>query len=690
METHWAGVINKVILAGADTGQLKGVEEELLSSSQQRRQKLDANPFLKPPSLEKQTSDLKHRVHPINLKSTDDALPLGFFSQILGGRELVPGGQPWQVSLRLGRFAFCSGSLVQEDVIITTTHCVVSLQQKLLKSLVVTEEECHLQWDGRQEQNIPVLYVIIQPTFNQLHYMVCDMALQHQVRYALSSPKLLCQQSAVPNVSLLFGESGHIQYMQALEDNYPDNSLCTWNTTVPEDKIILIHFTKLYVEYPVGCDCVPLFKQKKADQSNILLHWTVTAEEHDRAMRESTEQMGAQLGSCSRQVPVLENEIYERNYYFIYLEGSQPGYSVLALFLWEARTPVSKENEPFTLFSPKKPVVCSREKIFLDWIRLMIKGQKLGSALKNPKEMSSELSQCTDVILTNWEANIQSPGYPMRRANAASPQEKKGKVEGSSPTLVYFPGNFCDDASTYPIKSQGSAVTVTFLSRAEVAMKGSLLTYATQETVSAILCGQKMSLSMFSSSSFLTLPFKTDESVGYRGFKILLEELYQQPTQSELEGSSLYLFEAKATHKLIYTALLLGVNSYVLQDGSVDYICSDTANTGQVPSPLSWDSLFFAVLQVNHIALGMKRQTPSSLPVQLKGLTQLSWEDEALLAVPEQADMVGRQDLEGAVKKISAWYNQLLSVQGMEQQKIDTAVIKPALLGCTLVGPVVM
>lgn len=46
--------------------------------------------------------------------------------------------------------------------------------------------------------------------------------------------------------------------------------------------------------------------------------------------------------------------------------------------------------------------------------------------------------------------------------------------------------------------------------------------------------------------------------------------------------------------------------------------------------------------------------------------------------------------LQTPVKKISAWYNQLLSVQGMEQQKIDTAVIKPALLGCTLVGPVVM
>ncbi|KAM9028326.1 LOW QUALITY PROTEIN: ovochymase-1 [Ara ararauna] len=50
--------------------------------------------------------------------------------------------------------------------------------------------------------------------------------------------------------------------------------------------------------------------------------------------------------------------------------------------------------------------------------------------------------------------------------------------------------------------------------------------------------GLEESFSMCSSSSFPTLHFKTDDSVGHRGFKILLEELYQQPTQSELEGSS--------------------------------------------------------------------------------------------------------------------------------------------------------
>ena len=40
---------------------------------------------------------LKCGLHPIDLKSPKDVLPLGFFSQIVGERELVPGEQPWQV-----------------------------------------------------------------------------------------------------------------------------------------------------------------------------------------------------------------------------------------------------------------------------------------------------------------------------------------------------------------------------------------------------------------------------------------------------------------------------------------------------------------------------------------------------------------------------------------------------------------
>ncbi|KAM7127260.1 LOW QUALITY PROTEIN: ovochymase-1 [Ciconia maguari] len=309
---------------------------------------------------------LKCGLHPIDLKSPKDALLLGFFSQFVRGRELVPGGQPWQVSLKLGHFHFCGGSLV-EDVVITAARCMVNLEQKLLKSLVVTVGERHLQWADRQEQSIPVSRVIIHPTFNQLHYMDCNVALlhlQHPAQYGdevqpiclphkdedfqagtlcvasgwgkvseaagalapvlqevelplidssvllrsvnqplvggsvlctgfpdggraackgdsggpcmsedwrhLDSDRCRVLGAAVPSPLLVpaecssqgvpfFGESSRIQYPQALEDNYPDDSLCTWNITVPEDKIILIYFTKLDVEYQVGCVCDYVF-----------------------------------------------------------------------------------------------------------------------------------------------------------------------------------------------------------------------------------------------------------------------------------------------------------------------------------------------------------------------------------------------------------------------------------------------
>ncbi|KAM9293397.1 LOW QUALITY PROTEIN: ovochymase-1 [Morus bassanus] len=302
--------------------------------------------------------------------------------------ELVPGGQPWQVSFKLGHFHFCGSSLC--------LHCQAILVSdiagkngnfpvlKLLKSLVVTVGERHLQQADRQEQSIPVSCVVIYPTFNWLRYVDCDVALQPLAQYGVkvqpiclphkdedfqtgtrcvantgcglvapilqdvelplidnqtcsvllrgmnhllvqgsmlcagfpdggrdagkgdSGGPLACPRtggtwtpagvvswgvscaggwdtlkrstvawgseassssgSALPSPLpdpaecsskgvLLLGESGCIWCPQALEDNYPENSLCIWNITVPEDKIILICFTKLDVEYQVGCGC---------------------------------------------------------------------------------------------------------------------------------------------------------------------------------------------------------------------------------------------------------------------------------------------------------------------------------------------------------------------------------------------------------------------------------------------------
>uniref|UniRef100_A0A8C8BCX8 Ovochymase-1 n=1 Tax=Otus sunia TaxID=257818 RepID=A0A8C8BCX8_9STRI len=156
------------------------------------------------------------------------------------------------------------------------------------------------------------------------------------------------------------------------------------------------------------------------------------------------------------QMPVLQNEICERNYYF-----SHPG-GITARMLCAGFVSVggqdscqggsgaplvcNKENGPFTPYgivrwgvgcaSPKKPGIYSRVRIFLNWIRLLMKVKHLSitsllncqeeflgiyeESQRGRKEVSSELSQYMDVILVDREGMIQSLGNPMRYTNATS------------------------------------------------------------------------------------------------------------------------------------------------------------------------------------------------------------------------------------------------------------------------------
>ncbi|XP_020947785.1 ovochymase-1 [Sus scrofa] len=54
--------------------------------------------------------------------------------------------------------------------------------------------------------------------------------------------------------TVLFGENGKIRYPHFKENNYSHNCLCIWKIIVPENKIILIKFTSLYIENQVECD----------------------------------------------------------------------------------------------------------------------------------------------------------------------------------------------------------------------------------------------------------------------------------------------------------------------------------------------------------------------------------------------------------------------------------------------------
>ncbi|XP_074857006.1 ovochymase-1 [Carettochelys insculpta] len=388
---------------GPGTGQLSAARELLLSPVTRSEEAEDLS-VSEPANLGIPASGLKCGVRPIDLENHDSFLQTGLFSRIVGGRNSVPGGQPWQVSLKLGRFHFCGGSLIQEDVVVTAAHCVFTLEQKLVKNLIVTVGEHNLRKADQQEQNIPVSQIIVHPDFNRLGYMHSDIALLHlkyrakyghrvqpiclphkddtfetgtlcvasgwgrvseagelsnvlqevelpiidsrtcnaqlkQMNLPLLTSSMLCagfpdggkdackgdsggplvcrrasgiwtlagitswgagcargwdagQKSVyergspgifanvaelmdfitqniipVPDLLLLHfpegcsshgmlvsGESGQIQYPPPNERNYPANRLCIWNITVPEDKFILIQFTRLDIESQITCD----------------------------------------------------------------------------------------------------------------------------------------------------------------------------------------------------------------------------------------------------------------------------------------------------------------------------------------------------------------------------------------------------------------------------------------------------
>lgn len=57
--------------------------------------------------------------------------------------------------------------------------------------------------------------------------------------------------------------------------------------------------------------------------------------------------------------------------------------------------------------------------------------------------------------------------------------------------------------------------------------------------IAAHLCGSKKEFVPMSNGAYLTVNFKTDESVGERGFKLLLEDIVQKRSQKSNIGTKL-------------------------------------------------------------------------------------------------------------------------------------------------------
>ncbi|KAF3816236.1 hypothetical protein GH733_014409 [Mirounga leonina] len=129
---------------------------------------------------------LKCGIRAVDVKSTETVLETGFSPRIVGWRNSTVGGHPWQVSLKLGEHHCCGGSLIQEDLVVTSAHCLVGLNEKQIKSLTVTAGQYSLSQKGEHEQKSPVSKIIIHPEYNRLGYMSSDIALlylKHKVEF---------------------------------------------------------------------------------------------------------------------------------------------------------------------------------------------------------------------------------------------------------------------------------------------------------------------------------------------------------------------------------------------------------------------------------------------------------------------------------------------------------------------------
>ncbi|XP_049482626.1 ovochymase-1 [Panthera uncia] len=128
---------------------------------------------------------LKCGIPAVDVERRTTVLDSGFFSGSTRWRDSAVGGQPWQVSLKLGEHRFCAGSLIQDDLVVTAAHCLVGLNENQMKSLTVTGGH-NLFPEGKQEQKIPVSKMIIHPEYNRLGYMSSDIALlylKHKVKF---------------------------------------------------------------------------------------------------------------------------------------------------------------------------------------------------------------------------------------------------------------------------------------------------------------------------------------------------------------------------------------------------------------------------------------------------------------------------------------------------------------------------
>ncbi|XP_058842223.1 ovochymase-2-like [Acipenser ruthenus] len=97
--------------------------------------------------------------------------------RIVGGRNSVEGGNPWQVSIKRKTYHFCGGSIINDEWVISAAHCFASYKKSQINDLVITVGEYKLHFPDSEEQRFGVVDYFINPKFNVQNPVNFDVAL---------------------------------------------------------------------------------------------------------------------------------------------------------------------------------------------------------------------------------------------------------------------------------------------------------------------------------------------------------------------------------------------------------------------------------------------------------------------------------------------------------------------------------
>ncbi|XP_059791544.1 ovochymase-1 isoform X10 [Balaenoptera ricei] len=457
--------------------------------------------------------------------------------RIAGGEEACPHCWPWQVGLRFLGNHQCGGAIISSIWILTAAHCVQSKNNPLLWTIVAGDHDRTLKEPTEQVRRAK--HIVVHEDFDRLTFdsdialiqlssalefnsVVRPVCLPHSTEPLFSSEICvvtgwgsvsegeLCGRRLYPMIFMSSGPLVRVTLHSRVQGAFAINYI-VFRVQGPKGSKTTKFLQSSNQEHVTTCDDVILTKPTGIIEIPRYFHRT-TMSCHWRLLAPLNHIIRLDIVNFQMQPMPLACQ----GHLWVY-EGFGSGKKLIG-DLCEGDSPSLKSHGPLMMLIFTYNVSLAMEKFSLRYSFHMSDSVK-GKIKVNGKEEKGGCPVLDLIPVSSIE--ITSPNYP----------------------------------NIYPNMLN---CTWTFYSMSGNKMKAVIKGFITEESwncewdyfniydgpdqqsrLLAHLCGSKKEFVLISSGAYLTVNFKTDESVGERGFKLILEDMTQKQSQKSNIGIQL-------------------------------------------------------------------------------------------------------------------------------------------------------